>query len=300
MRRRRRDEDEDEEKGEGPSFRVRNEGSIPTPAVRRRARDTDDDEPSGPSFRMRTDGSVPTPAVRRPRENDVDEPPERQRRRIGGDDEDHTLLTLFEATLAHRTDLETRKRRSLTLVRRSQAATRPPESRDTDVGDQRVAAIRRRLDSFGMRSADQKAFHEMFIEAALPHIYGKSVWPMVAQRVLRRMRLERIRSEVLILTPRRWGKTTSVAMFVAAMALEVPGVTQAVYSTGKRASGGVMAQVGKYLSLSPDSAKRVVSRNQEQLFVSEHPPDGTKSRQVLLDDAGTSKFWSYPSSGDRE
>lgn len=211
-----------------------------------------------------------------------------------------SLAALFDSVRLHREAQLRRKRQACTLMRRRVAATRPPESHDTDAGDQRLASLRATLGSFGMRSADQVEFHEMFIEASLPHIFGKATWPMVAQRVLSRLGIARVRSEVLVLTPRRYGKTTSVAMFVAAMLLEVPGITIAVYSTGKRASDGVMAQVGKYISLLPNASAREISRNKEQLFISAHVPDGTKSRQALLDDATTSKFFSYPSSADRE
>ena len=61
-----------------------------------------------------------------------------------------------------------------------------------------------------------------------------------------------------------------------------------------------MAQVGSYLSADPTTAQRIVSRNKEQLFVSEFLPDGSKNRQALMDDKGTSKFFSYPASADRE
>lgn len=260
----------------------------------RRAREEECEEDERPAQRRRP------PPRRRAREEDEAGPPRQHRRVDGDDDESHSLLPLFDVLSAHRREMQARERRALQLTRRRDASTRPPESRDTDVGDMRVAAIRRRLESFGMRSADQKAFHETFIEASLPHIYGKAIWPMVAARVLLRMRLERVRSEVLILTPRRWGKTTSVAMFVAAFLLEVPGVRVAVYSTGKRASDGVMAQVGAYLSADPTTAQRIVSRNKEQLFVSEFIPDGSKNRHALSDDKGTSKFFSYPASADRE
>jgi hypothetical protein len=55
--------------------------------------------------------------------------------------------------------------------------------------------------------------------------------------------ITRIRFEVMILTPRRFGKTVSVAMFVLSMMLCLPGVRVCVFSTGKRASSGLMQEI---------------------------------------------------------
>lgn len=82
------------------------------------------------------------------------------------------------------------------------------------LGDQRMAAIQKTLYSLGFTPSQYQAlFFEKFTQACLPLIYG-SDWSNVRDRVLRELRLDRIRPEVLIQTARRFGKTTSVAMFV--------------------------------------------------------------------------------------
>lgn len=117
---------------------------------------------------------------------------------------------------------------------------------------------------------------------------------------MERMKIAKIQSEVFVLTPRRWGKTTSVAMFVAAVMLNVPGIKVAVYSTAKRTSGGVMAKVCEYIRMIEGAMDRVIVRNQEQLFIAERPPQPGVGRTTLVDDKRTSKFWSYPAGADRE
>lgn len=84
-------------------------------------------------------------------------------------------------------------------------------------GDKRLEAIRYTLNNLGYtRSQFQKLFHTHFIQACLPIIYGTD-WATHAERVMKEFGLERISPEVLVQTPRRFGKTVSVAMFVLAV-----------------------------------------------------------------------------------
>lgn len=248
--------------------------------------------------------------MRRAREDDYDggaaagrDPPPPASRRVrhrGGALQTADLRPLFEEARKRRSEA-TAAEASLKRVRpRVAIACAPPESHDTDQGDANLAGIMRTLEAFGMRSEDQKHFHNMFIEASLPHIYGgRMAWPQVAERVMERMKIGKIQSEVFVLTPRRWGKTTSVAMFVAAVMLNVPGITVAVYSVAKRASGGVMSKVCEYINMIEGAKERVIVRNQEQLFIAERAPQPGVSRATLVDDKRTSKFWSFPASADR-
>lgn len=211
------------------------------------------------------------------------------------------LRALFDAALQRRQDSVQAESQVKRVRRRVDIACAPPESHDTDQGDANYAGIMRTLDSFGMRSEDQKKFHNMFMGALLPHVYGgRLAWPQVAERVMARLKIDKIQSEVFVLTPRRWGKTTSVAMFVAAVMLNVPGITVSCYSVAKRASTGLMAKVCEYISMVEGGMDRVIVRNVEALFVSERPPQPGVGRATLVDDKRTSKFWSYPAGADRE
>lgn len=76
-------------------------------------------------------------------------------------------------------------------------------SKTVCMGDIRLRNIRKMLDSVGVvRSPDQIAFHEAFIEALLPVIFGES-WSRNSIRVMKQFRLTKIDYEILILTPRR-------------------------------------------------------------------------------------------------
>lgn len=167
-------------------------------------------------------------------------------------------------------------------------------------GDIRLQAIRKLLDSVGIiRSSDQIAFHEAFLAACLPKIY-KEKWSENSVRVMRDMKLKEIEYEVLAMTPRRWGKTWSVALFCLALLVCVPGIKICVFSTGKRASGGLMQIVLDFLSKLPDGLSRVKKQNQEELFIGQPTTDQkgkrASSAEIASDAENISKLFSFPSS----
>lgn len=137
-------------------------------------------------------------------------------------------------------------------------------------GDDRLRRIFTMLDSFGFeRSEFQKLWHWFMVGASLPHIYGERDWPRVQERVLKSMGFDELRSEVLIQTFRRAGKTWSVSMLLAALLLNVPGLKISVISTGGRASGKLLDEVVKFIYLIRGGVARIVGLTTEKLYVSE-------------------------------
>lgn len=55
--------------------------------------------------------------------------------------------------------------------------------------------------------------------------------------------------EILISTPRRFGKTISVSMFAAALLYSCAGIELSIYSTCKRISQKLLRNVVKFLDL---------------------------------------------------
>lgn len=131
-------------------------------------------------------------------------------------------------------------------------------------GDQLLDAIRKTLNNLGYtRSQFQQLFHEHFMMAILPLLYGIE-WSANCERVFREFGIDRIRPEVLVQTPRRFGKTMSIALFCTAVLLNVPDLRICIFSTGKRASGSLMAEIVAMLTKS-GFANRIVKQNQEQV-----------------------------------
>jgi hypothetical protein len=174
-------------------------------------------------------------------------------------------------------------------------------------GDEIVRKVLATLDQFRLengqpltRSREQRLFHFLWLQAFLPNIYGVH-WNGHSERVLSNVQqlfgfpfpLSRVYFEVLCLTPRRYGKTWAVAMFIAALIYCVPGVVFANFSTGKRASAWVMQDVMGFFSQLPNASKRIVKKTEEHLFISEFEMENTRAFTGRV-----AEFNSFPSSVD--
>ena len=69
------------------------------------------------------------------------------------------------------------------------------------------------------------------------------------QRILELNGWDNLDQEVLISTPRRFGKTISVSMFAAAMIFAVPNLECSIYSTCKRISQKLLRNIDKFLQM---------------------------------------------------
>lgn len=143
----------------------------------------------------------------------------------------------------------------------------PDAARGTVTGHARMAILRKTLDSFGLvRSKNQREFHREMIKAALPLIY-KTDLDEHLDDLLREFEATELKSEVMIITPRRWGKTYSVAMFVVACAASIENVEQAIFSTGRRASKKLLDLIYKLLRKIPWLRDSVIVRNVETIWI---------------------------------
>lgn len=113
-----------------------------------------------------------------------------------------------------------------------------------------------KLDTKGWnRSYHQRLFHDDFLKACT-----RSFWKLEPpgqfardhQTILRKNGWDHIAQEILISTPRRFGKTISVSMFCAAMLLACPGVEISIYSTCKRISQKILRNVQKFALMIAD------------------------------------------------
>ncbi len=120
----------------------------------------------------------------------------------------------------------------------------------------RIKECRRGLEALDRqgwnRSYHQRQFHEQFTRACA-RIFYKSEPPGVFQRDHQRLLQvngwPNLSQEILISTPRRFGKTISVSLFAAAMLFSAPQVELSIYSTCKRISQKLLRNVKKFLDL---------------------------------------------------
>lgn len=136
-------------------------------------------------------------------------------------------------------------------------------------GDAVIAKIRRSLDMFGIRrSHDQRNFHEKMIRAVMPLVYGDA-WNTQKDVIMARHGFDKVKAEVIISCPRRWGKTWSVAMFVAALLYSLPGDRIiAIFSTTLRQASFMMSFVYSFFMRLPGAPTMFIRKNLENMYVS--------------------------------
>jgi hypothetical protein len=87
-----------------------------------------------------------------------------------------------------------------------------------------------------LRSFHQRMFHDNFIRACARIFWKREPHGVFAkdhQRILEVNGWDHLSQEVLVSTPRRFGKTISVSMFAAAMLYSCPNLEMSIYSTCK-------------------------------------------------------------------
>lgn len=197
-----------------------------------------------------------------------------------------SFFRLVHETIAHESKAMQAKK---TLKRKHEAiltgATDTTAEKDVLRGDKEIRLLTKTLDEMGYeRTLTQKQFHKNFISASLHSIYGEDFYRFQT-RILAEHDLEEARNEVLVCTPRRFGKTTSVSLFIAAMLWSVSEAWISVFSTGQRASSMLLDLTFKMIMKLPNAKSRIFKKNQEELFIRD--PDPTKPHRRLF---------SYPSS----
>tara|TARA_Y100000385_G_scaffold287689_1_gene352461 strand:- start:458 stop:964 length:507 start_codon:yes stop_codon:yes gene_type:complete len=110
-----------------------------------------------------------------------------------------------------------------------------------------------RLDVAGWkRSYHQRLFHDDFLKACTRTFWKTEPPGSFARdhgKVLEMNSWEHLAAEVLISTPRRFGKTISVSMFAAGIMFAAPSVELSIYSTCKRISQKLLRNVNKFFDI---------------------------------------------------
>ena len=166
------------------------------------------------------------------------------------------VIRLLQSVIQKKKVRPVAKKTILTGLQSRLECTRVTQQREVMSGFTRMQACRDALallDENGWRrSYHQRLFHDDFIRACT-RIFWKREAPGKFAReqceILRRNNWSHIQQEVLISTPRRFGKTISVSMFAAAMLFSAPGVEISIYATCKRISQKLLRNVVKFFEL---------------------------------------------------
>lgn len=137
------------------------------------------------------------------------------------------------------------------------------------LGEQRLQQMRDILENgfTWKRSKTQRRFHESFLNACVRFLYAEDTNAPDYAAILEKNQWSDLRQQCLCMTPRRFGKTVAVGMYVTALALTSP-CEQAIFSTGRRASSKLLELVVSLLNQVPGASDRIVKSNQEMVWIS--------------------------------
>lgn len=169
-------------------------------------------------------------------------------------------------------------------------ARRAQEAHSQSNGFQRIELCRKALEALDtkgwQRSYHQKMFHETFMRACA-RVFWKTEKPgqfaRDHQKILQVNGWDHLSQEILVSTPRRFGKTMSVSMFAAAMLYAAPNVECSIYSTCKRISQKLLRNVAMFLDMIYDALNvpkyKVIRANMEELVV--QGPETQQDRRIV-------------------
>lgn len=156
-----------------------------------------------------------------------------------------------------------------------------PTQRQTRLitGRHRYNAARRALGSYGINSsAMQKLFFNNMFGACAQLIF-KDDLSTERDDFMLELGLTRLQPQFMAITPRRFGKTYSVAMFVVAMAYAVEGLEQAIFSTGRRASSKLLDLIYAFMCRLPGMKESIIRHNVETIHI-QGPHGPTDIRKI--------------------
>ncbi len=123
-------------------------------------------------------------------------------------------------------------------------------------GLSRIQRCRVALDALDRRGWDrsfhQRLFHEEYLKSCARIFFkrdGLGAFARNHNRVLEMNGWDSTPQEILVSTPRRFGKTISVSMFAAAIIFSAPNIEMSIYSTCKRISQKLLRNIVKFLDL---------------------------------------------------
>ena len=197
---------------------------------------------------------------------------------------DAVILKARTAGEARRSERE----RAKTALERHMSVIHATEEKLT--GIRRIQRCRDALSALDRRGWDrsfhQRMFHEVYLKSCVRIFFkrdGPGAFARNHNRVLELNGWDSTPQEVLVSTPRRFGKTISVSMFAAALIFAAPAMELSIYSTCKRISQKLLRNIIKfvdliYLELGVEPFK-ILRMNQEEIHLA--GPEGHGDVRVV-------------------
>jgi hypothetical protein len=155
-----------------------------------------------------------------------------------------------------------------------------------NAGDRRFAGVRRTWSEFRDVSNEliepsdtQGVFLMAFLNACTQAIYGRD-YEAAAERILKQNGWTEFSQEVFVIAARADGKTFAVAMFMAAVLINCPGIRMAVFGHSQRGSDYVLALVGEMIRSHPEGRRMIVRIATEKIEL--RGPEGELDKRIAL------------------
>lgn len=139
-----------------------------------------------------------------------------------------------------------RQKKKARVYNREEYILNPPADVAASKGEDQFRLFLDYLENkFWPRHIFQREFHEKALKVLAESIVGPEDWPQVGPLLVEEFGWDMSNTSTILLgiAPRRFGKTFALAMLMAAGALVVPSLTQAVFATALRIS----MNMGKYI-----------------------------------------------------
>jgi len=149
----------------------------------------------------------------------------------------------------------------------------PADVYNGDVNLRTLRLLLKMIDNRGWERSDhQVQFHSAF-ERCVARVLYKNEWATQRPAIMKHNNWKTCSSEVMVSTPRRFGKTFSIAIFTACLALSM-GCEVVIFSPARRASRKLLERVVEFIRVL-DCEDRICEFNQESCRVDAY--NGRKS-----------------------
>lgn len=146
-------------------------------------------------------------------------------------------------------------------------------------GRKRYARARWTIASYRMKPSPMQ---EMFLNnmfGACAQLIFKDDLETERDDFMLELGVDRLQPEFMAITPRRTGKTYTVAMFVVCMAFAVERLEQAIFSTGRRASKKLLDLIYSFICRVPGMKEWITVHNVETIELT-NPKDPKDVRKI--------------------
>jgi hypothetical protein len=157
-----------------------------------------------------------------------------------------------------------------------------PSSSSFCLGDIIYEKAMQLLDMFPgkRRSPDQVAFHNAIFQTCLPHIY-KEDFQQSRTVLLNKLKRESFNMAALVMTPRRFGKTTAVAMAAAVLMYVCRGINIVIFSTTQDMSSKMMDKIIEFFYQLEGGVDRICTEKKGTFTVTQFGSNPTMSNREL-------------------